>query len=186
MHHGYLWWIDTCVITNYIFWGIFQEGCLAIHYFVYVDTEQIEYNWQVISLLVYVCEWYFVVYIERSPLLVLLMISCGMLLGLVNTLISRSKVIGYILFQKNLKNATKKLERQGDWYEIEEKWHFLWDFLWISEHDKYMLTVFPFYPSYPPFLPLSLWVGLRPPAILRFETNNSICNKNLVIFNHCV
>jgi hypothetical protein len=68
-------------------------------------------------------------------LLLLILLMCGMMSRSMSTFISRSKVIEYILFEKTLQNGTKKFERPGDWYEIDEKWHFLWEFLWISEHD---------------------------------------------------
>jgi hypothetical protein len=108
-------------------------------------------------------------------LLLLILLMCGMLVGLVRTFISRPKVIEYILFQKNLKNATKKLERPGDWYEIDEKWHFLWDFFGFL-NTIYMHTVFPFYSSLPPFLPSSLPLS-RPSAACDLE----IWNKKMQI-----
>ena len=77
------------------------------------------------------CCWHWK--IIPALLRLLLMVSCGMLLGLVSTFMSRWKVIEYILFQKTIQNTTQKIERPEDWYEIDENWRFLWDFLWISE-----------------------------------------------------
>ena len=123
---------------------------------------------------------------QITALLMLLMLSCGMLLCLVGTFPSRSKVIGYILFQKPSKTQPKKLERPGDWYEIDEKWHFLWDFIWISEHDIYICLLCS--PSIHPFLP-----SLHSPSesafgLLRFwdlKEKNTNCNEILEIFIHC-
>jgi len=92
------------------------------------STGYIRKNYKLFRWL-YMCVW------EWLILLSLILHMCGMLIGVVSTYISRAEVIEYILSPKTLKNATLKTRETGRLIRNRWKWHFLCNFLWISEHD---------------------------------------------------
>jgi len=75
------------------------------------------------------CCWHW----QIPALLMLLMISCGMLICQWAHLLVDQRSLGTFDFKKPSKTQPHKLERPEGWYEIDEKWHFLWDFIWIFE-----------------------------------------------------
>jgi len=99
----------------------------------YVDAEKLNkftsYFVDCICVWLIFCCWHW----QIPALLMLLMISYGMLICQWAHLLVDQRSLGTFDLKKPSKTQPKKLERPEGWYEIDEKWHFLWDFIWIFE-----------------------------------------------------